>query len=141
MIEEKFALLRTHRNNMARYRRLLKTKLTDCERQFIERRLSEERSAMEKLAASRVSNSGQVDRDTRTRDHMRPWQSGCRTNSRFLKWFWRRAAEKDGGGACPQQMGAPSCSAQNAIGLLPNIVLTGRSFSCSWPRHIWMPPP
>ena len=52
MIEEKFALLRTHRNNIARYRRLLKTKLTECERQFIERRLSEERAAMEKLVAS-----------------------------------------------------------------------------------------
>jgi hypothetical protein len=52
MIDEKFALLRTHRNNITRYRRLLKTKLTECERQFIERRLSEERSAMEKLAAS-----------------------------------------------------------------------------------------
>jgi hypothetical protein len=33
--------LRTHRNNIARYRRLLQTKLTDLERQFIERRLSE----------------------------------------------------------------------------------------------------
>jgi hypothetical protein len=52
MIDEKFALLRTHRNNIMRYRRLLNTKLTECERQFIERRLSEERSAMKKLAAS-----------------------------------------------------------------------------------------
>ena len=41
MIDEKFALLRTHRNNIMRYRRLLETKLTECERQFIERRLSE----------------------------------------------------------------------------------------------------
>jgi|EndMetStandDraft_3_1072993.scaffolds.fasta_scaffold17274_2 hypothetical protein len=38
--------------------------------------------------------SGEVDRDIGTRDHMRPRQSGCRTNSRFLKWFWRRALEK-----------------------------------------------
>jgi hypothetical protein len=52
MIDEKFAFLRTHRNNITRYRRLLKTKLTECERQFIERRPSEERSAMEKPAAS-----------------------------------------------------------------------------------------
>ena len=52
MIDEKFALLRMHRNNIARYRRLLKTKLTEYERQFIERRLSEERSALERLAAS-----------------------------------------------------------------------------------------
>ena len=52
MIDEKLALLRTHRNNITRYRRLLKTKLTEYERQFIERRLSEERSAMENVAAS-----------------------------------------------------------------------------------------
>ena len=52
MTDEKLALLRTHRNNISRYRRLLTTKLTEFERQFIERRLSEERSAMEKLAAS-----------------------------------------------------------------------------------------
>jgi hypothetical protein len=52
IIDEKFALLRTHRNNISRYRRLLKTKLTEFERQFVERRLSEERSAMERIAAS-----------------------------------------------------------------------------------------
>jgi hypothetical protein len=51
MIDEKLARLRTHRNNIARYRRLLKTQLTDCERLFIEKRLSEERCAMESLAA------------------------------------------------------------------------------------------
>jgi hypothetical protein len=28
MVDEKFALLRTHRNNIMRYRRLLNTKLT-----------------------------------------------------------------------------------------------------------------
>ena len=52
MIDEKFGLLRTHRNNVGRYRRLLKTELTECERQFIERRLFEERSAMDRIAAS-----------------------------------------------------------------------------------------
>jgi hypothetical protein len=52
MIDEKFAALRTHRNNITRYRRLLKTQLTEFERQFIERRLSEERSAMERVASS-----------------------------------------------------------------------------------------
>jgi hypothetical protein len=52
MTDEKFALLRTHRNNISRYRRLLKTNLTEFERQFIERRLSEEWSAMERLASS-----------------------------------------------------------------------------------------
>ena len=51
MIDEKLARLRTHRNNIARYRRLLKTKLTDLERQFIKKRLSEEQSDFERLAA------------------------------------------------------------------------------------------
>jgi hypothetical protein len=52
MIDEKLARLRTHRDNISRYRRLLKTQLTDCERQFIEKRLFEERSAMDRLAAA-----------------------------------------------------------------------------------------
>jgi hypothetical protein len=52
MIDEKLAMLRTHRNNIRRYDRLLETRLTEFERQYIERRRSEERSAMERLAAS-----------------------------------------------------------------------------------------
>ena len=52
MIDEKLARLRTHRNNIDRYRRLLKTRLTELERQYIETRLSEEQSALERLAAS-----------------------------------------------------------------------------------------
>ena len=51
MLDERFARLRTHRNNIARYRGLLKTILTDLERQFIERRLSEEQSEFELLSA------------------------------------------------------------------------------------------
>jgi hypothetical protein len=39
MIDEQLARLRTHRDSIGRYRRLLQTKLTDLERQFIERRL------------------------------------------------------------------------------------------------------
>jgi hypothetical protein len=52
MIDEELALLRGHRSNISRYQRLLKTELTEFERQFIGRRLSEERSAIEKLAVS-----------------------------------------------------------------------------------------
>jgi hypothetical protein len=52
MIDEDLALLRAHRNNISRYQRLLKTKLTEFERQFIEKRLAEERSAIAQLAAS-----------------------------------------------------------------------------------------
>ena len=52
MIDENLSLMRAHGNNIARYRKLLKTSLTDLERQFIERRVAEEQSAMEKIAAS-----------------------------------------------------------------------------------------
>jgi hypothetical protein len=52
MTDENLALLRTHRNNIIRYRRLLKTKLTETERQFIERRLAEEKFALDAFVAS-----------------------------------------------------------------------------------------
>ena len=52
MMDDKFALLRTHRNNIDRYRRLLKTQLTELERRFIEKRLSEEEAAMDQVAAA-----------------------------------------------------------------------------------------
>ena len=52
MIDAKFARLRTYRNNINRYRQLLKTDLSDLEREFIERRLEEDKSAMERLASS-----------------------------------------------------------------------------------------
>ena len=54
IIEEKFARLRTYRNNIDRYRELLKTELSALERPFIERRLNEEESAMESLATSSI---------------------------------------------------------------------------------------
>jgi hypothetical protein len=50
MIGEKLARLRNHRNNIHRYRRLLKTRLTDLEREYLEKRISEEQSAMKALA-------------------------------------------------------------------------------------------
>ena len=50
MLDERFARLRTRRDNIARYRGLLRTNLTDLERQFIERRLSEEQSEFELLS-------------------------------------------------------------------------------------------
>ena len=52
MIDENFSLMRAHRNNISHYRRLLKTNLTDIERQFLERRVAEEQSSLEKIAAS-----------------------------------------------------------------------------------------
>jgi hypothetical protein len=51
MLDEDFARIRAHRNNIHRYRRLLGTRLSDLERQFIERRLAEEQTALKALAA------------------------------------------------------------------------------------------
>ena len=52
MIDLKVASLRAHGNNISRYRRLLRTNLSDLEREFIERRLNEEKMAMEGLAST-----------------------------------------------------------------------------------------
>ena len=52
MIDRQLARLRTHRSNIQRYRNLLKTSLTELERRFIEKRLIEEQSNLESLAAS-----------------------------------------------------------------------------------------
>jgi len=51
MLDEGFARIRAHRNNIHRYRRLLRTRLSELERQFIERRLAEEQTALDALAA------------------------------------------------------------------------------------------
>ncbi|UPK35153.1 hypothetical protein IVB18_45480 [Bradyrhizobium sp. 186] len=58
MIDDQLA--RAHRNNIQRYRHLLQTSLTEFERQFVERRLNEERSKLEMLVSS-LSN--EVHRD------------------------------------------------------------------------------
>jgi len=50
MIDENLARLRAHRNNVQRYHRLLTTHLSDLERTYIERRLSEEQASMEALS-------------------------------------------------------------------------------------------
>jgi hypothetical protein len=41
-----------HRQNLARYRRLLDTHLTAEERRFVERRVSEEQAALRRLSGS-----------------------------------------------------------------------------------------
>ncbi|MGL3109163.1 hypothetical protein [Bradyrhizobium zhanjiangense] len=51
MLDEDLARIRAHRNNIHRYQRLLRTKLSELERQFIERRLAEEQAAVQSLAA------------------------------------------------------------------------------------------
>jgi hypothetical protein len=48
-METKTVQLRTHQKNIDRYEGLLKTELSEAERQYIEKRLSEERLAMAML--------------------------------------------------------------------------------------------
>ncbi|TPQ33119.1 hypothetical protein C2U70_20090 [Bradyrhizobium guangdongense] len=50
MLDEDLARIRAHRNNIHRYRRLLRTKLSELERQYIERRLAEEQTSLKSLA-------------------------------------------------------------------------------------------
>ena len=52
MIDQQLARLRTHRSNIQRYRNLLQTSLTELERQFVQKRLTEEQSNLESLANS-----------------------------------------------------------------------------------------
>ncbi len=46
-MDVKIALIQAHRNNIERYHRLLQTHLSEIERRFIERRISEEQSALQ----------------------------------------------------------------------------------------------
>jgi len=55
MTDEQLVRLRAHSNNIHRYRRLLKGNLTEHERQFVERRLTEEQSAIQRLTANGLS--------------------------------------------------------------------------------------
>lgn len=49
MVDEKLARIRSRTSNIQRYRRLLKTELTEIERCFVLKRLSEEQDALAKL--------------------------------------------------------------------------------------------
>jgi hypothetical protein len=51
MFDENLARIRTHRNNIYRYRRLLRTQLSDLERDFIDRRMADEQAAFDALVA------------------------------------------------------------------------------------------
>ncbi|WP_158671090.1 hypothetical protein [Bradyrhizobium guangdongense] len=67
MIDDQLA--RAHRNNIQRYRLLLQTSLTEFERQFVERRLSEEQAKLELLVSS---FSSEVHRDLSSGPDSRP---------------------------------------------------------------------
>ncbi|EKS42440.1 hypothetical protein HMPREF9696_00605 [Afipia clevelandensis ATCC 49720] len=49
MVDEKLARIRARTSNIRRYRRLLKTELTELERSFVLKRLSEEERALREL--------------------------------------------------------------------------------------------
>jgi hypothetical protein len=49
VMDERIARLHAHMRNVDRYQNLLKTKLTEVELQFLEKRLSEERFAIATL--------------------------------------------------------------------------------------------
>jgi len=55
-MDERIALLRTHQKNIERYQDLLKTKLTEVELRYLEKRLSEERLAVAMLNFMRPSD-------------------------------------------------------------------------------------
>jgi len=49
-LDADLARIRAHRNNIHRYQRLLRTKLSELERQFIQRRLAEEQNSLATVA-------------------------------------------------------------------------------------------
>ncbi|MBR0915422.1 hypothetical protein [Bradyrhizobium japonicum] len=51
MLDVNLARIRAHRNNIHRYQRLLRTKLSELERRFVEGRLADEQAALDALAA------------------------------------------------------------------------------------------
>jgi hypothetical protein len=52
-------LARAYRNNIQRYHFLLQTTLTEFERQYVERRLSEEQSKLDITARAQAKRDGQ----------------------------------------------------------------------------------
>jgi hypothetical protein len=55
------ALIRAHRDNIRRYKRIFETDLTELERQFVVRRLAEERSAIHNLAQAQTLGGAGAD--------------------------------------------------------------------------------
>ena len=51
------ALINAYRNNIHRYHRLLRTHLTDIERQYIQARLSDHRSAIQAVLGREFASS------------------------------------------------------------------------------------
>jgi hypothetical protein len=62
MLDLHSVLVETHRRNLDRYFRLLATELTTVEREYIHKRIAEERAELDRLlAAQRLPNFSQTD--------------------------------------------------------------------------------
>ncbi|GIQ74108.1 hypothetical protein [Bradyrhizobium sp. RD5-C2] len=57
MTDEQLMRLKVYGNNVQRYRRLLKGNLTEQEREFVERRLTEEQLAIQSLRTNGLAHS------------------------------------------------------------------------------------
>jgi hypothetical protein len=55
MIKRQSALIKGHRDNLDRYHRLLRARLTDLERAYINRRIAEEQAAIDRLLAEMIA--------------------------------------------------------------------------------------
>jgi hypothetical protein len=62
VINEKEARLRGHEQNISHYKRILKTRLTEVEMRFVERRLAEERFKIAMLEFMSPSHTHQTTR-------------------------------------------------------------------------------
>ena len=80
MADEFTIRVQAHRQNIARYRSLLKTELTAIERAFIDRRIAEEDAAVRRLSATaRLDRANRVatgrfssDADSNVEDRLSP---------------------------------------------------------------------
>ena len=61
-MDERTARLQTHQKNIERYQEMLKTRLSELELQYLERRLSEERFAIAMLDFMRPGTSLNIER-------------------------------------------------------------------------------
>ena len=64
MFEANVARIRTHRNNIHRYRSLLRTKLSDLERDFIGTRMADEQVSLDALIAATFPVTFPLPRDS-----------------------------------------------------------------------------
>jgi hypothetical protein len=91
MIKGNLARLRTHRNSVHCYRPLLETSLTDLKCQFIEKRLSEEQSAVDRLAATTFPLALKLPH-TSAQDSREAATGNCTTRLRqIVAVFWKDA--------------------------------------------------